>query len=208
MIRLITLMFALSLSAPSLALADTPIEIVPLKSGVPSKSTTVATGGANISTDAFVAAIMDGDHYPMSASYMGVDALEECRTLERRADGSVIVYQRTGGGLGVSSRQYVIQLKVKQKTETYAEIEWNLVKHTQSGSTWTGPFASALNAHSDAVWTPVNYGTWRYDRTRGTITYSVQSDPGGSVPDWLVSEKAVMAFPLELLKVKWGVTPK
>ena len=207
MLRLSALLFALSFGVASPAFADTVMELVPVQSGFPGKSTTVSTGGANISTDAFVAAVMDGDHYPMTASYLGVKALLECRTLEKRSDGSVVVYQRTGGGMGVSSRHYVIALKVKQKTDTTAEVEWNLVKHTQSGKTFTGPFASALNAHPDAVWTAYNHGTWKYDRTKGTISYAAQSDPGGSVPDWLVSEKAVTAFPLELMRVKWGVEP-
>lgn len=202
---LFSLGFGLSFSPP--AHADTPVTLVPTKSGYKTMSTTVATKGAAISTADFVAAIMDGDHYPMSASYMGVKALLECKTLERRSDGSVVVYQRTGGAMGVSSRQYVILLKVTKQTDTAAEIQWELVNHTVSGSTYSGPFASALNAHTDAVYTPYNRGGWKYDKTAGQITYWVTSDPGGSLPGFMQTQGAVTAFPLELLKVRWGVEP-
>lgn len=198
--------FGLSFSPP--AIADTPVQLVPSASGYKTMSTTVATKGAAITTADFVAAIMDGDHYPMSASYMGVKALLECRSLEKRSDGSVVVYQRTGGAMGVSSRQYVILLKVVKQTDTAAEIQWELVQHSISGDTYSGPFASALNAHKDAVYTPYNRGGWKYDKTAGSITYWVTSDPGGSLPGFMQTQGAVTAFPLELLKVKWGVAPE
>ena len=198
-------LFALSLGVAAPAYAQS-VELVPVVAGIPGKSTTVSTKGAAITTDEFVAAILDGDHYPMTATYAGVKALEECRSLSKLPDGSVIVYQRTGGNMLVGSRHYVIALKVKQKTDAVAEIEWNLVKHSFDGKTYSGPYASALNG-KDAVWTPYNHGTWRYDRAAGTISYAVQSDPGGSIPDWAVGQGAVTAFPLELLKTRWGVVP-
>ena len=201
----LTLAVALFTAAPAWAVA--PIELEPKQQGYKGKSITVSTKGADISTDAFAGAILDGDHYPMSASYLGVDALEECRTLERRADGTVIVYQRTGGNFAVSSRHYVLALKTVQETDDLAVVEWWLVKHTvgEDGS-FTGPYADVLNKNrDDAVYTPYNHGQWRYDKAAGTISYSVESDPGGKIPDWMVSDAAVMAFPKELLKVKWGV---
>ena len=194
-----------SLIAP--VAADTPVELVPRGNADQWMQTTVSTKGAAITPDAFAAAILDGDSYPMSASYMGVDALEVCQTLERRDDGSAVVYQRTGGNFVVKSRHYVILLQVTELTATDARIEWDLVKHAGSAGAWQGPFASALNGSPDAVYTPYNHGYWDYDQAAGTITYAVQSNPGGSVPEWMVSEGAVMAFPLELLDQKWGVRP-
>lgn len=206
--RLSVLLLALSLSTPAFAADASGLELVPVAAGYKGKATTVKTNGADISTDAFIAAIMDGDHYPMTATYMGVKALDVCKTLDRRPDGTVVVYQRTGGNFAIKSRQYVIALKVKEHTAERAEIEWNLVKHDVVDGAFSGPYAAALNAQaSSTAYTPYNHGTWRYDKTAGTISYAVQSDPGGNVPDWLVSEGAVMAFPLELLKVRWGVTP-
>ncbi len=187
--------------------AAAPMELVSRTGIAKRMSTTVGTNGAPISTADFVAAILDCERYPMTASYMGVKALLECRTLEKRADGYTVVYQRTGGNALVGSRHYVIALKVTEQTDTRAKIEWDLVKHTGgNGAPFVGPYAAALNAN-EAVYTPFNTGGWTYDKAAGTVTYSAQSDPGGTVPGWLVSEAAVMAFPLELLKSKWGVAP-
>lgn len=189
--------------------AAAPMELVSRQGTAKRMSTTVSTKGAAISTADFVAAILDCEHYPMSASYMGVKALLECRTLEKRPDGYTVVYQRTGGNALVGSRQYVIALKVTEQSDTRAKIEWDLVKHAGGNDApFAGPYAATLNAHrDDTVYTPFNTGGWTYDKAAGTVTYSAQSDPGGTVPGWLVSQDAVMAFPLELLKSKWGVAP-
>ncbi|MDP2310748.1 MAG: hypothetical protein Q8P18_32320 [Pseudomonadota bacterium] len=188
--------------------ASAPMTLVPRTSTAKRMSTVVSTKGAPITTAEFVAAILDCEHYPMSASYMGVKALLECRTLEKRSDGYTVVYQRTGGNALVGSRHYVIAIKVTEQSDTRARIEWDLVTHAGGGSTpFVGPYAATLNAQEDPVYTPFNTGSWLYDKAAGSVTYSAQSDPGGTVPGWLVSQDAVMAFPLELLKVKWGVTP-
>ncbi len=195
------------LSFIALALAAAPMELVPRGGSAKTMSTTVPTKGAPITTQAFVAAILDCDRYPLTASVLGVKALIQCKTLERRSDGTTVIYQLTGGNMMVSSRHYVIAMKVVEQSESKARIDWDLVKHGGSGGAMTGPYAAALNAHPDAVYTPYNTGGWVYDKVAGTIGYRVQSNPGGTVPGWLVSEDAVMAFPLELLKSKWGVVP-
>lgn len=196
-------MLAFMLSA---ALASPPMELVPRGGNAKTMSTTVATKGAAIPTADFVKAILDCDHYPLGASVMGVKALKSCKTLDRRSDGTTVIYQVTGGNALVGSRHYVIAVKVVEATDQKARIEWDLVKHTGAPGAMTGPYASALNA-TDAVYTPYNTGGWAYDKVAGTIKYWVQSDPGGSVPGWLVSQDAVMAFPLELLETRWGVKP-
>lgn len=188
----------------ALALAA-PLELVPRGGNAKTMSTTVSTKGADISPADFTAAILDCDRYPLGASVMGVKALKFCKTLEKRSDGYTVIHQLTGGNSLVSSRQYVIALKVTTATDTRARIEWDLVKHSGTAGSMTGPYAAALNAQSGAVYTPYNTGGWDYDKAAGTIKYWAQSDPGGSVPGFLVSQDAVMAFPLELLKTKWGV---
>lgn len=203
MYRAALLAFALLAAVPALASPD--ITLVPSSSSYKAMSTTVSTNGQFISPSSFASAILDGSHYPLTASILGVPALSECKTLETRSDGYTIVYQRTGGNSLVKSRQYVIALKTVTLTDTKAVVQWDLVQHTFDGSTYSGPYASALNAHPDAVYTPYNHGRWSLDDTAGTVTYWVQSDPGGSLPSWLVNQDAVMAFPLELLKTKWGI---
>lgn len=201
--RLLPLLACLLTAAP--ALADTPLQTVPRSTNFKTKSISVPTKGADIPTSDFVTAIMDCKNYPMTATYMGVSALEECTTLEKRADGTSVIYQRTGGALGVSSRQYVLQLKVVKQTDTYVEIQWDLVQHTVSSGVYSGPFADKLNKDKDTVYTPYNTGGWKFDKAAGTINYWVTSDPGGSLPGFLQTDGAVMSFPKELMRTRWGV---
>lgn len=202
--RLAALLLLSALSLP--AFADTPIQTVPAATGYKSKSITVSTGANGIPVDEFITAIMSCKNYPMTASYMGVKALEECSDLEKRSDGSTVIYQRTGGALGISSRQYVLRLYVASKTDTAVEIKWDLVKHDVSGETYSGPFASTLNKYADdAVYTPYNKGGWKLDNVAHTISYYVSTDPGGSLPDWMQTDGAIMAFPKELMKTRWGI---
>ena len=202
--RFAMLALAFGLLAPA-AYATGPVETVPRATSYQKHQITVSTGGAPIATSDFVKVIMDCDSYPLTATYFGVRALEKCKTLDHLSDGSAIIVQRTGGKLGISSRHYVLQIRVVSQTEDRAEIQWDLVKNTQSGSTYAGPYADALNADPDAVYTPYNVGGWIYDKKAGNITYWVATDPGGSLPDFMQSEGALMAFPKELLKVRWGV---
>ena len=191
----------------SLALAAPVMELVRRDGKAKTMATSVPTRGAAITTRDFVAAILDCDHYPLTASVMGVKALKTCRTLEKRPDGYIVIYQLTGGNALVSSRHYVIAMKVVEESDGKARIDWDLVKHNGAGAQMTGPYAAALNANPDAVYTPYNTGGWVYDRPGGTISYRVQSDPGGTLPGWLVNQDAVMAFPLDLLKTRRGVKP-
>lgn len=190
----------------SLALAQS-IELVPLRSGIESRTTTVSTAGVDVSIDKFISAVLDASHYPMSASYFGVPALEESTTLAKLPDGSTVAYQRSGGNALLKSRQWLIQLKVTKRTETVGEVQWFLIKETVGADgSFTGPYAEKLNAHrDDAVFTPYNHGTWRLDRTAKTVMYAAESDAGGSLPSWAVSESAVLAFPREMMKVRLGV---
>lgn len=209
MLRALLVLVALA-AAPAVvapALAAPAMELVPRGGSAKRMTTTVPTKGAAISTKEFADAVLDCAKYPLTASYMGVKALLECRTLEKRPDGYTVIYQRTGGNAMISSRHYVLAMKTTELTDTKVRVEWDLVRHSGQPGAFTGPYAAALNAHADAVYTPYNTGGWVYDKAAGTITYFVQSDAGGTVPGWLVSQDAVMAFPLELLKVRWGVAP-
>jgi len=202
--RLATLALAFGLLSPA-AYATGPVATVARANTYKKHQITVSTGGASISTADFTTAIMDCDNYPLTATYGGVKALEKCKTLDHLSDGSVVIVQRTGGNFMVSSRHYVLQLKVVSQTEDRVEIQWDLVTHTQADKTFSGPYASALNADPDAVYTPYNVGGWIYDKKAGTITYWVTTDAGGNIPEFMQTEGAIMAFPKELLKVRWGV---
>jgi hypothetical protein len=193
---------------PSLAFAAPAFELLPREAGHRTMSITVSTRGKIIPIEAFTAAIRDCAQYPLTATYMGVLALVECKALDRLADGSTVIYQRTGGNALVSGRHWVVQIRVREQTESRAKVTWDLVKHEVAGGRVSGgPFAAAPQAHPGAVWTPYNAGTWTLDNTAGTVTYQVSSDPGGALPGFMTTQGAVMAFPLELLKVRWGIAP-
>ena len=165
------------------------------------------TQGKSIAIDAFINAVMDGDHYPLTASYMGVPALVESRTLARLKDGSTIVYQRTGAMAMVKARQYINHYTVTQRTETLAEVQWQLVQHVMNAAgQYTGPYADVLNQHlEDAVFTPYNKGMWRYDQQAQSIDYAITSDPGGSLPCWTMTEQTIMLIPRALMQANWGI---
>lgn len=183
------------------------VELVPVEPGHKAVSVTVSTGANGPTTESFIAAILDVDHYPLTASYMGVKAITSSTRLATLSDGTVVLHQITGGRLGIQPRQYVTALKVTTRSDTIAEVQWFLVKHTvNADGTFSGPYADVLNAHrEEAVYTPYTHGTWHYDRTAGTIRYSTESDAGGSLPGFLVTDAAVTAFPKEMMKVRWGI---
>ncbi|MBI4411006.1 MAG: hypothetical protein HY541_00795 [Deltaproteobacteria bacterium] len=171
-----------------------------------SGSISIGANADKISTEDFRKVIFDANHYPLTAKVNGVSALTECTSLGTR-DGYAIVYQRTGGLKPfVYPRHYVIAMKVKEQTDNKIVIEWYEVKHTvDADGAFVGPYASTLNQHTDHVYTPYNHGSWTYDKANGKITYSLDSDAGGSLPSWMVSKDTLLAFPKELLKVKWGI---
>jgi hypothetical protein len=136
----------------SLALA---VDLVPRSTGHRTMSTTVSTEGRDVPIAEFTAAILDCSKYPLTATYMGVQALLECKTLERLADGSTVIYQRTGGNALVAERQWVVQIRVKERTDVRARVDWDLVRHTvEGGKVTAGPYASVVQAHPAAVSRP------------------------------------------------------
>jgi hypothetical protein len=180
------------------------VELVPPAAGHRTVSASLALGEANIAPAAFVEALLDCRAYPMSASYLGVRALEACQNLGR--DGRyTLMYQRTGGNALIRSRHYVIAMEVVRLTEQRATVQWHLVRHDRAGDQWTGPYAALLTSHPDATWTPYNEGTWDLDLSARALRYQAALDPGGAVPAWLVSEAAVLAFPRALLASRFGV---
>lgn len=198
------LSLALSLLSGPAVHAET-FDIVPRQVGPKRMEIELSTRGKDINTRAFVAAVLDANHYPDDAQFLGVPALEECRVLGRAPNGDVIVYQRTGGSAGIAPRHYVIALHIDTLTDQKAVVTWDLVPHEVQGGRLVGPYADALNAHPQAVYTPHNAGGWSYDRAAGVITYWMESDPGGELPPWLVNREAVMTFPKALLKEKWHI---
>lgn len=198
------LSFLLVVSLPATS-ASPDYTLVPRSTQYRTRSITVKTMGDVIAPADFVKVVMDCTQYPLSATYLGVQALVQCENLDARPDGTRIVYMRTGGAAVVSARHWVIALKVVSQTDKTAVIEWDLITHTSSDDAISGPYAATPNKHPDAVWTTYNTGGWKLDNTTGTITYWVTTDPGGMLPSAFQTDGAVMTFPKELMRVKWGI---
>lgn len=161
---------------------------------------------AALSTADFRTAIMDASSYPLTGTFMWTKVLEECRLVGKKGN-TYYVYQKTGGAMGISGRHYVIAMRVESETADKVVIKWDLVDHSVgSDGTFSGPFESVLNASKDKyVYTPYNSGSWTYDRTTGEITYKLQNDAGGNLPDFLKNPDALLAFPKELLKTRFNI---
>jgi hypothetical protein len=166
------------------------------------------TFDGDISIAEFRDAILDADHYPLTGRFGGILVLVECRLLDRRGN-LYIIYQRTGGNLVVSPRQYVIGLSVAYETEDEIVIQWVGIKHELVDGVFRGPYAEALNQHaSDHIYPLYKKGRWIYNRPNHRITYELETDSGGFLPEWAVQNGALLAYPRELLKEKWKIDGK
>lgn len=151
-------------------------------------------------TEEFRDVILDANNYPMDAKYWGVKVLLDCRSLGVE-EGYHMTYQRTAPPPGGSARHYVVALKTSEFSSSKVRVGWNSISETDAQAS----YASILAADPDAVYTPFNEGYWEYDQAAKTITYSLAVDSGGNIPNWLVKEGALLAFPKKLLQDKWGI---
>lgn len=186
----------------------TEVQLVVRDSTHAKRSMTVPVSGAISTTSEFVETILDCKKWPMMASYVGVRSLEECTELDRHPDGSTLLYQRTGTAMGVASRHSVLRYYVAKLTDSMAEVRWDLVYHKLDEGRYQGPYSCTLEKHPEAVYTPYNAGTWIFDRRAGTVVYRIARDPGGSIPGFMETDSAIMAFPKELLRTRWGIMPE
>ncbi len=143
----------------------------------------------------FKTAIFAANSYPLTASYLGVPAITESRVLV--AGEPAVVYQRTGGNAVVAPRHYVIAMKTAQETADFIKIECDLLPPDN--------YSQLLAQHPDHIYMRYSHLEWIYDKKAGTITYSLAADSGGNIPGFLVTRSALMAFPKEFLKVKFGI---
>jgi len=152
-----------------------------------------------ITVDAFKQAILYND-YSTKPKAMGVSLLEDVRWLGwtggRKDSGYHVMYQRTGGAMGVSSRHYIIGLKEDRgATDDHIRISWQLLNNydDQSGQ-FTGTWGEKTGTvPTDAIWTPYNTGYWDLNIEEGTITYSINSDVGGRL--LINPDSAAVSYP-------------
>jgi hypothetical protein len=115
----------------------------------------------------------------------------EARLLKEIDEGQRIIYNRTDAPWPVSDRDVVLKtsLEVDTARQTVVTRFWSI------SSPLKGPVA-------DVVRMPSLKGFYRLkviDKDRTHVTYQVDADPGGSLPDWL-AESASRDLPLNTLR--------
>lgn len=125
------------------------------------------------------AVIADVEGYPAFMPYV-----KESRLLGREPAGDVLNYQRLSFGIPlVSDRQYVIRIVERRYRGGDGRLSYVF--------SWRLADGLPPDATSDAIAVPVDRGYWDLrpqdaagDRT--DVRYCVFTDPGGSLPKWLV----------------------
>ncbi len=131
------------------------------------------------------AAVADLDHYKDFMPYT------EESTVLARSEGEVVFYSKINAPL-VSRRDYVIKLKPqpgKSENETWRS-SWTL--DTTHGGGKKAPT-------DDVVRTPLNDGAWTITPLdggkRSHVVYYLYTNPGGSLPMWIINKANTKALP-------------
>jgi len=146
-----------------------------------------ATGEVNAAPEVVFNAVTDFENYPKFMPYT-----KEARIVQRVSDNVVLGYSLLNPPL-VSARDYCIQLTFTKGSEANGGV---------FKSEWTAK-PSAVPVRDGTVRVQVNNGSWLMEpidgghRTR--VTYSLFTNPGGSIPRWLANMSNTTAIP-ELFK--------
>lgn len=131
--------------------------------------------------------LSDFEHYPDFMPYV-----KESRVLGRESNGEVITYARIAPPF-VSERDYLLRVRMTRGTVSNGgvfKVEWKAVPEAQPEI--EGVVRIKLNEGSWLV-APLNGGT----RTR--LTYTLLTNPGGLIPDFVANMSNTIAIP-ELFK--------
>ena len=131
--------------------------------------------------------LSDFEHYPDFMPYV-----KESRVLGRESNGEVITYARIAPPF-VSERDYLLRVRMTRGTVSNGgvfKVEWKAVPEAQPEI--EGVVRIKLNEGSWLV-APLDGGT----RTR--LTYTLLTNPGGLIPDFVANMSNTIAIP-ELFK--------
>ena len=131
--------------------------------------------------------LSDFEHYPDFMPYV-----KESRVLGRESNGEVITYARIAPPF-VSERDYLLRVRMTRGTVSNGgvfKVEWKAVPEAQPEV--EGVVRIKLNEGSWLV-APLDGGT----RTR--LTYTLLTNPGGLIPDFVANMSNTIAIP-ELFK--------
>jgi hypothetical protein len=130
-------------------------------------------------------AIRDYEHYPQNMPYT-----EESKVLAREPNDKVIYFYSVINAPLVSKRDYVIKIT----DETDPKDPKGIMKVS-----WTATKEKAPPVRDGIVRVTVNDGSWTLQPMNGGkstyATYYLYTDPGGSLPKWVVNKANGSAVP-------------
>lgn len=160
----------------------------------------------------FEHAVLNANAYPRTGRFLGfpVDLFEKSVILKpaAHAGDDCIIYQKTGASdmFNVTSRHYVLKMRVAERSPERTRIEWSLFDHERENGRFHGDFASILNSgKEDAIYTPDNRGYWDYSRANRSINFGVAIDIGIPVTHPKLFQKLLTVLPQTLLSERWQI---
>lgn len=147
----------------------------------------VATGEVETRPEIVFDVLSDFEHYPDFMPYV-----EESRVLSRKGNSEVVTYARIAPPF-VSDRDYLLRVRMTRGTASNSsvfEIEWEAVPEVQ-------PEVEGV------VRIKLNEGSWHgaplAGGARTRLTYTLLTNPGGLIPDFVANMSNTIAIP-ELFK--------
>jgi Polyketide cyclase / dehydrase and lipid transport len=147
------------------------------------------------------AVLADVERYPEFMPYVKIS-----RVVGRDGAG-VLVYQRLSFGvlrlLGLSDRDYTLRIVERISPATDGRVTYK--------RTWTAVDGHGPPPQASVVRLSTNRGFWEMrpadrDDTRTTAVYCLFTDPGGSLPAWVINEANTSGVPKVFAAVRAAVT--
>ena len=143
----------------------------------------IAVGEVGAPPEVVFNVLTDFDHYPDFMPYV-----KESRVLSRMGDSEVITYARVAPPF-VSERDYSLKVTTTHGMPSNGgvfKIEWTAIPEAQ-------PEIEGV------VRVKLNIGSWREEPleggTRTRLTYTLLTNPGGLIPDFVVNMSNTIAIP-------------
>jgi hypothetical protein len=144
-----------------------------------------ATGLIDATPQEVWSALRDYDHYPQTMPYT-----DEAKVLSKEADDKVIYFYSVINPPLVDRRDYVIKILDEsdwRDGQGYLKITWKISDQ------------GAPPLRKGIVRVAINDGYWllepKMNGTKTFATYYLYTDPGGSVPKWVVNKGNSTAVP-------------
>jgi Polyketide cyclase / dehydrase and lipid transport len=180
----------MALGGASTAHAQAPLPVDVETRAIPGRDVKEVAARGTIGAPSHVvrAVIADREHYPAFMPYV-----KESRVLGRDTEGAALNYQRLSFGVPfVDDRHYVIRVAERRHRESDGRASYAFV--------WRLVDGLPDQVRTGAVRVSVNSGYWALRPGPGSpdatdVRYCVFTDPGGSLPRWIVDMANTEAIP-------------